>query len=201
MPEPCAIGLLGVLPCRFPYQDCSQICTLSASLASSVGNREDWIAGIGVRATWTYTTQNGRVVGQNIEHSVNIQNVQLAILRISWDGTQWRVVPIFGHNPALPASDDAACDDALFQLSNTTWSFIVTNPPPEASLAVASGATPADGCVVVVRNHGTPAPVFLERFGVLLTVNDQARNPTDNLPMANAAEQRIAQQLMTQLQH
>lgn len=200
LPEPCAIGLIGVLPCRFSYQDCSQICTLSASLAARVGSPKDWIAGIGVRATWTYTPQEGRVIGQNYRYPDPSGGVQLVLLRIGWDGAQWHVAPIFGHHPALPASDDAACDTALFQLVSTTWSFMLTDPPPEASLAVASGATPADGCVVVVRNHGTPAPVFLERFGVLLAVNDAAWNPTDNLPMANAAEQAIARQLMAQLQ-
>lgn len=76
---------------------------------------------------------------------------------------------------------------------------MLTDPQLGAQLAVASGATPVDGCVVVVRNYGTPAPIFLERFGVLLTVNDSARNPVDILPMANADEQRIAQQLIAQL--
>jgi len=53
--------------------------------------------------------------------------------------------------------------------------------------------------VVVVVHHGAPPPVFLQRFGVLLTVNHQAINPQDGLPMASAAEQRLAQQLMAQL--
>jgi hypothetical protein len=35
---------------------------------------------------------------------------------------------------------------------------------------------------------------------VLLTVNDQASDPLDNLPVANPAEQRLAQQLLAQVQ-
>ena len=64
---------------------------------------------------------------------------------------------------------------------------------------MAWGASPADGCVVVVVNYGTPPPSFLVRFGVLLAVNDQAINAPDALPMANGAEQRLAQHLMSLL--
>ena len=61
----------------------------------------------------------------------------------------------------------------------------------------ASDDTLADGCVAVLT-HGQQA-IFLQRFGVLLTVNDAARNPVDNLPVADAAEQRLAQHLLALL--
>jgi hypothetical protein len=41
--------------------------------------------------------------------------------------------------------------------------------------------------------------LFLQRFGVLLTVNDIARNPSDNLPVADSTEQALARRLYAQL--
>jgi hypothetical protein len=74
---------------------------------------------------------------------------------------------------------------------------MLTNPPPGSTAQFASDATPADGCIVVLdqqRGDGSPA-VFLERFGVLLTVNDVAVNPYDNFPVADAGERQLAAQL------
>jgi hypothetical protein len=191
-PETCAI--ITIVACRFPAQQCALICTAPASQAAGLGGARDWIAGVGVRPEWSYTTRSGGIVELNVGGT---DGWELVILRISWDGAYWHVTPIFGHT-ALPATDDAACDAALAQLTATTWFFMVSSPPPGASLAVASDASPVDGCVVVM-NHGEPRPVFLERFGVLLTVNDQAINPQDGLPKATAAEQQLAQRLMAQL--
>lgn len=72
------------------------------------------------------------------------------------------------------------------------------NPPPGAAALFASDATPTDGCVAVLDQGGQPA-VFLERFGVLLTVNDTAVNPTDNLPAADITERQLADRLTAPL--
>lgn len=194
--EPCTVAS-GILPCRFPDQDCSLLCTVSAPLAAQAGYPGEWIVGAGVHSAWTYTALDGRVVAQNVSDPIG---VRLVLLRIAWDGSKWHVTPLAGHIASLPASDDAACDAALILMTGTTWAFMVTDPPPGASLEVASGAAPGDGCVLVVAHHGTPPPTFLERYGVLLTVNGQAVNAQDELPMANAEEQALARQLMAPLQ-
>ncbi|MGH2515391.1 MAG: hypothetical protein ACRDHP_07025 [Ktedonobacterales bacterium] len=51
---------------------------------------------------------------------------------------------------------------------------------------------------MVVLTEGQPA-LFLERFGVLLTVNDAAVNAVDNRPASDPAEVQLAQHLASQL--
>jgi hypothetical protein len=196
--EPCILGG-PYIPCRFPGQDCSRICTVAQPPASITDTPDEWLASALVNASWTYTTLDGHVVADQIGESFG---VQVAVLRISWDGSSWHVSPIFGHTPGLDAADDAVCDPARAWLGQTTWSFILDDPPPDARVQQASDATPTDGCVVVLSQApaaGKPA-IFLERFGVLLTVNDVAHNPSDNLPVADSAEQRLAAQLLAELQ-
>lgn len=197
--EPCILTQPAI-PCRFPGQDCSELCTVAQPPASVVDTPETWIAAAIVSAAWTYTTLDGHIVAQNVGEQFGIQ---LAALRITWDGAQWHVTPLFGHTPGLDVADDAACDPLRFALSNTSsWSFMLNDPPPGAQVYFASDATPADGCAAMLAQApGGPAGagVFLQRFGVLLTVNDIARNPVDNLPVADPAEQHLAQQLLTEL--
>jgi hypothetical protein len=195
-PEPCILAQ-GVDPCRFPGQDCSYLCTVPHP-PSAVGSGGDWIAGALVSASWDYQTLDGRTVARGIGEQFG---VQLMALRIALDSAGWHVTPIFGHTPDLPVADDPVCAPARSWLAMGTWSFMLVDPPPGAQVQFASDATPADGCVAVLNQAPPTAPsaVFLERFGVLLTVNEVARNPTDNLPVADPAEQSLAQRLAAQL--
>ncbi|HEV7129646.1 MAG TPA: hypothetical protein VGN32_19590, partial [Ktedonobacterales bacterium] len=193
--EPCDLDRGQTIPCRFPGQNCGQLCTVLASSVPGTDATHDWIAAALVRATWQYATLDGHVLAHDIAESFGMQ---LAVLRISWDGSAWQVTPIVGHTLGLDVADDLACDPAREWLGQTSWSFMLTNPPPGERALFASDATPTDGCVVVLE-HGAPA-IFLERFGLLLTVNDAARNPTDTLSAADPAEQLLAQRLLAQLQ-
>jgi hypothetical protein len=198
-PEPC-LGIQPAVPCRFPVQDCSQLCTVTQPPPSVAGSPAAWVVVAVVRGTWDYLTLEGHVVAQ---HLVDGFGHQLAVLRITWDGAAWQAAPNFGHTPGLDVADDAVCDPAREALSQTPdWGFQLTNPSVGAQVQFASDATPADGCVALLYQPPVPSQpaVFLERFGVLLTVNDVARIPGDNLPVADAAEQRLAQQLMAELQ-
>jgi hypothetical protein len=193
-PEPCILGQPAI-PCRFAGQDCGQLCTVTQPPPTIAGAANTWVVAAAVSGAWDYVTLGGQVVAWQIGEPFG---AQLAALRITLDGAGWHVTPLFGHMPGLDVADDAVCDPARFAVQQTpSWSFMVTNPPPGETVQFASDATPADGCVAVL-NHAGPA-IFLERFGVLLTVNDAAVNPTDNLPVADAAEQRLAQQLMAEL--
>jgi hypothetical protein len=196
-PEPCILGQPAI-PCRFPGQDCGQLCTVPQLPASLAGPPGTWIVAVMVNDTYGYTTLGGQVVDEEPESSLGIQ---LAALRVTRDAGGWHVAPILGYTPGLPVADDPVCDPARFQLGqNPVWAFIVDGPPPGASVAYASDANPADGCVAVVQGFGQPAPVFLERFGVLLTVNDAAAsNSYAGLPAADAAERALAQRLLAPL--
>lgn len=195
-PEPCILDQPAV-PCRFIGQDCGQLCTILGvpRIPAVIGPPGTWMVAATVHTVWSYETLGGQVVAQDIPEPIT---VQLAVLRITWDGAGWHVAPLTGHVPGFDIADDAACDSARFAISQTaSWSFMVENPPPGATAQFASDTTLSDGCVAVL-NQGGPA-VFLERFGVLLTVNDAAVNPTDNLSVADAAERQLAQRLMASL--
>jgi hypothetical protein len=145
---------------------------------------------------WDYTTLDGHIVGNAIGDAYGLK---LAALSIQWDKVSgWHVSAILGHTPGLDLADDAACDPARYALSQTpSWSFMLVGPPPGAQVRFASDATPTNGCVAVLDQAPGDGQVaiFLYRFGVLLTVNDVAVNPTDNLPAADASEQALAAQM------
>ena len=193
-PEPCILTQPAI-PCRFPGQDCGQLCTVTHPPTTVAGSGGAWVVAATVRASWDYQTLDGQVVARDVTEAFG---VQLAVLRITWDTTGWHVTPIVGHIPGFDAADDAVCDPARYALAGTpSWSFMMTDPLPGATVQFVSDATPTDGCAAVLT-HGAPA-IFLERFGVLMTVNDAAINPTDNLPVADATEQHLARHLLAVL--
>ncbi|HEX9055892.1 MAG TPA: hypothetical protein VF818_00030 [Ktedonobacterales bacterium] len=194
-PEPCILGQPAI-PCRFAGQDCTQLCTVAHPPASVAGSGAAWVVAAMVSGTWEYRTMDGQLVDVGFASSLG---AQLAALRVTWDGAAWHAAPILGHTPGLDVADDLVCDPARYDIGATSsWSFMVDDPPPGAQVQFVSDATPADGCAAVLT-HGQPA-VFLERFGVLLTVNDAARNPVDNLNVADATDQQLTQRLLSQLQ-
>jgi hypothetical protein len=188
------------LPCRFPGQDCLQVCAVpqpSPAVARAPGER---IAAALVVSIWYYTTLRGQVVG---DHYPDTTDIGFAVLRITWDGASWHVRPILGLTPGLPVADDLVCTSARFWLEhNGSWAFMLTNPPPGAQAQFVSDMTPSDGCLVMLDPlPGSDVPaVFLERFGVLLAVNAAANEGGANLTMADSAEQSLAHHLATQAQ-
>jgi hypothetical protein len=195
-PEPCI--LVFAIPCRFPGQDCSQICTdpqPPPALAFSAG--PTWIAAVVVHANWDYTTPDGTPVASQVSEAFG---VQLAAVQITYTGGQWQVSAILGNVPGFDLASDPVCDPARYLLSQTNdWAFAVNNPPPGAHMAYIAAPNPADGCAAVFLGHNLPGEepaMFLQRFGVLRTVNAAAANPVATLPMADAEEQRLARQLL-----
>jgi hypothetical protein len=205
-PEPCILAV-DQIPCRFPGQDCGLFCTVDTTVAGPTWRLSpligaagiEWDAAIVVHADWRYISPNGQLLATSAESF----GLQLLTLRIIWDDTSWLVTPVFGHVPGFDVADDPVCDPARYWLSQSTWSFMLgENPPPGSQAQFASDTNPADGCVAAlnqVPGDSSHLAIFLERFGLLLTVNDNARNPTDNLPVADAAEQATANRLMAQL--
>jgi hypothetical protein len=195
-PEPCILGTPDI-PCRFPGQDCSQLCTMPFPPSSVAPSPTDWIATAEVAALWDYATPDGHEVASGLGEAFG---VQLLTFRITWDGAAWGVTPLFGHIAGLPASDDAVCDPARFWLGQGHWSFLLADPPPPGAQRpqFVSDATPTDGCLALLSQPGDPPAAFLERFGVLLAVNDLAESGGAKLPMADAAEERLARQLAAQ---
>lgn len=180
-------------PCHFQGQNCIDLCTVPNSPANvTAGTPDAWIAAAVVGAGWTYSAPDGYTLGSYPDAGTF---VELVILRITWDGAAWHVTPHFGHTPGLDTTDDIACDPARYWLANSTWSFMLNNPPPGSEAQFYSDANPADGCLVVMNRGQSAAAtaIFFERFGLLFTLNDNARNPVDNFPQADAAAQAMAQ--------
>jgi hypothetical protein len=125
---------------------------------------------------------------------------QLMVLRITWDGGGWHVAPVFGHIPGLDAVDDLVCDPLRVWLAQTTWSFMLTDPPPNASVRFISDGDPSHGCIGVLNQApGIDKPaIFYQHFGAPLVMNDVAFNPQDGLVRASANEQVEAAPLLAQ---
>ncbi|HEX9413979.1 MAG TPA: hypothetical protein VF916_10795, partial [Ktedonobacterales bacterium] len=81
--ELCAVSP-ATQPCRFPDQDCRQLCTATPSgqAIPSGADRSTWIAGAPVQASWELTRPDGTVVDQGLTSAGG--NVLLALLRITW---------------------------------------------------------------------------------------------------------------------
>jgi hypothetical protein len=199
--EPC-FAEANVRPCRFPGQDCAQLCTWPMPVAPSGGTGPEWIAAALAQTSREYTALDGQEVAHN-QYEFGL-NLYLVMLRIRWDGTRWHVTPTIGHTPNLPPADDLLCGPALEWLSQPPLDFLFnTASAAYTTIRYASSATPVDGCVVRVVGaaSGIPTPaLFLERFGVLLAANDAAVGlAAPGSPRADASEQALAQQLAAQL--
>ena len=208
--EPCLASSGFAPPCRFPDQDCRQLCTATPSgqAVPPSADRSTWIAAAPVQASWELTASDGTVVGQGAagEGAEDF----LMLLRITWDGTHWHVAPLFGYTTGGPVADDTVCAPAR------DWLAINSDPVSGGPLVpggpaltgttgeilYTSGPDPTDGCFVSVAPSAFASPpsppllhpaTFLLRFGVLVAVNAEAHQVAPRLPVADASEQAIAQ--------
>jgi hypothetical protein len=191
--EPCTLSV--TLPCRFPTQDCQLICTLSAAQAPP-SVPPTWVVAVPVTERWTYRAADGQVL--LAAPGSPTLNYFLAVLTVGWDGTSWSATPSFGHTAGGDVGDSLACDVAREHL--LSYHDATTGPLQFQlnlpTIGYRADATPSDGCVVgAVPDAGSNA-LFLERFGVLLAVNDVAARIAPGLPRATPEEQTLASQLL-----
>lgn len=197
-------------PCYFLGQDCGSLCTYISSSpgAPVVYNGIDpvWVAGMYVHMSMRYAAPDGTLLEQGVFSNYGIEVMLLGIL---WDGTNWHVLPLLGHRAPFPPSDDLVCDPAFEALGQTPISYLFY---PDASFDVtldyASGPNPSDGCLVRLAGNpraaepaipGDGTALFLERLGVLLAASDAAHTLLPNLPQASAAERQLAAQLAARI--
>lgn len=222
--DPCA-QYQAIQPCRFPDQDCRNLCTATPNDSSVPAdtNTFGWIVAVPAHAAWELDASNGSAVGQGLvgpgEGIVNPGAEDLLVLlRIMWDGTAWQVTPLFGHTHG-PVADDSVCSPArdwladagevpapiLVPIGSALWG---QSDGQGGGVVYASGPNPTDGCFVsvassalaVIPNPPISGPTtFLLRFGVLVAVNASARQIAPTLPVADASEQAIAGRLQAQL--
>jgi len=196
--------------CTFSYQNCHLFCP---GLDSGSSAAQVWDVFAPVRPLWKVATMDGQVLerdipdnslwdfatGQTIDES-------LVPLRITWDSLGWHVT--VSHDAS--ASDAGFFDPACAAAQDEVQFF---EPPVDAGQVIypqwqyASGSVPAVGCIALGSpqpNPGTtPTPsssqaavaYCLHRFGVNLTANALAQRYWPYLPVADAREQLLAQQL------
>jgi hypothetical protein len=164
-----------------------------------------------VQVTWTYTTLSGQIVAQNQPDVPSVtQPEYLEELFITWDGTHWQVTDNAQGNAAGFLAGDANCTAGVSNVDQSN-SFSETSLPENPNLAVNwsgnAGSDGGAGCLLVgmpQASNLTPVPhpevmaLCLYRFGVLLAVNNVARSTWPQLPVADANEQSIAQQIASQ---
>ncbi|HEV2235421.1 MAG TPA: hypothetical protein VGR57_02060 [Ktedonobacterales bacterium] len=209
--EPCAESGETLQPCRFADQDCRLLCTLPDTSFGGIG----WLVAVPARASWTLTTLDGVPAGTAADgpHQADV----LVVMRLSWDFSGWHAPPLFGHAAGGAVADDTVCAPARDWLASGA-ALLGLAPGPlvpggtltgaDGSVTYASGGDPTDGCAVTVQPGAlafAPSPAvtqpmqFLLRFGVLLAVNDAAHQVVPGLPVADSAEQAIAQRLLSAL--
>jgi len=205
---PCTIdGQNNGFECAVWGQDCRSFCADPTGGSDANSSMKAWdVLGI-ILPVWDYTTLDGKSVAQNQPDAfAGAEGYETLLpLHIVWNGSAWQVtIPLdsantlpFGNPFCVSAKTEIELDSSLYaaQLKNVTVQWKYT-----------SSAIPAAGCVAVATPNLsglliTPSPSYhvaaycLQRFGVLLAANDVAHQLWPMMPMADAYEQHLAQQL------
>ncbi len=213
--------------CTLAEQDCSRLCTIPWNVQGIPQEAEmGWLAFAQTHLSWNYATLQGQPItgDQPIDNSpANYTSLtdQLTLLNITWQQDGWHIRPLLG--PDLPSptivdsgdlgqpaganiqlADDPACvaaQDVFAQIS--AYSSSLLNASPQ-QIHYVSGTNPAAGCVVTLpltidnaTSTTLQTAIFLERFGVMLAVNDAAHRLQPDLPLADREEKTLAGQLTT----
>jgi hypothetical protein len=159
-----------------------------------------------VQLFWQFTTLQGQIIAENqADTFIRGQQNDISVpLNTIWDGEQWDV-SIARIGDYVYASDPvcAAAMDDLYNLESAVPATTAQNT--DTSMNPIQGTTFASGCLIefelqndVIRtttpNISPPLVAdVMQRFGVLLAVNDEAHHLFPFLPVANAYEKQLAQ--------
>ncbi len=196
--------------CLFEDQDCRLFCDVPMMLSqTSSPAAQVWKVIVVVRSFWQYETLDGQMIASNEADTFmgGLENEHFVPLLISRDSSGWHVSPLFLNPQAF--FGDPVCDSALQDAQIVTGVFMIKNVPIPINYRSMAGPNLAGGCAVVM----TPLPgpgmtptspaspplvaYCLHRFGVLLAANDVAHQQWPYLPVANAREKQLAQQLVS----
>lgn len=199
--NPCAGSFFGPLSnCYNNGENCHAFCPSEDQPGTAPSNRWDVLAVI--KVSWDYIAPNGQVVAQNQPDEDDNTGTEYEVaLYLTWNNGHWHVMTEEAGIPFTPP----ACLAAFFIASqNFSYFSTLANPNQAVFWSYQAGANPASGCLLLgypSTNSGTPVinpkPIarLLSRFGVLLALDATTHNDWPFLPMANAYEQGIAQQI------
>jgi len=215
--SPCAGQFPGFAStCSTNGQDCHLFCMVGVTnFAQAPSPPDRWdVLGV-IRSSWTYTTPNGQVVVQNQpDETDNLGTEYLVSLYISSTNGQWHVTTRIPPNTTTNGFDTAepSCEAANNLVAQTGYGIYSNITPPgipggSVEWDTNYGPNLAAGCLLTARglppqtNAATPIPTpkpfahCLYRFGVLLALDAATQHFWPNLPMADAHEKGIAQQI------
>jgi hypothetical protein len=198
-PNPCAVNFVGS-SCYSHGEDCHTFCTAQEQPGIAPSNR--WDVSAVVKVSWDYTAPGGQLVAQNQPDENDNTGTEYEIeLYLTWSGGHWHVATEAANLPATPPG----CLAAYF-VSSQGHSFFAAsaNPTSPVYWNAQVGTNPASGCLLLaypLTNSPTPVanpqPIarVLYRFGVPLALDTATHNDWPAMPVANAYEQSIAQQI------
>ena len=205
--DPCVLAE----QCSLGHQDCRAICD-DPSVFYIDQEREGWSVAVVIRLSWSYTTLAGQTIARDQPDSAirGNQAYRLLPVHITRDSQGWHVFP-------FPRNIDSGYDDPLCSQSGQDITQL-TGTPDNQDMYVEQVYDAPDhvtvGCLAVLKSQprvitdprtplpatdGQPIAYFLERFGVVLAVNDVAHRLWPYLPVADAYEKSQAQQLLAAL--
>ncbi len=200
---PCSISQA----CILNGQDCRLFCDAPGGTISPSAIIPGWNVLAVVSSLWEYATLDGQIIAYDQADTfiADMANEHLVPLSITWNNPGWQVSALFPNSQAPLA--DPVCDSARGDAQALAGAFAINNLPVQVQEQSVSGANPAAGCVVVITPGQQPGATptsttakplvayCLHRFGVLLAANDTAHRFWPYLSVADAYEQRLAQQL------
>lgn len=211
----CYPGNIGNQSCGSCYTFCNPPSGLDFNGPTGyVGFPSTWDIYVVSGATWDYTTLGGQSVSASQPDTIASSTLEYTFpLFISWTGSQWHVTDIpqkndfnffFGFTP--PCAVTQAILQNNNNLTSPFYSITINGQPQNLSWQDDdSGKNLAQGCLwgaIIQPGNNTPAATnapeayVLYRFGVILAANSLAHQWWPNLPVANAYEQGIVQQLL-----
>lgn len=199
--------------CSVNGVSCQRLCPTPVSDPNGASAHPSWRVYVPMRITWSYATSSGQVVAQHESDETGKNGYEdLLPLYLTWNGSTWQVTDQSGlPAPTLPdVTSNPLCLAALASLSGNKTLHSTTFQGQDATTNdyhFLAGANAGSGCLIKVPLYNqkrkpipsAPEAQLLYRFGVLLAANAATHGYWPNLPVADAYEQHLAQQLGAQL--
>ena len=192
---------------------CAPLCDAGAGFGGPGAQTVGWSVLAQVSTTWSYTFPDGHTVeGAGATNGAGgaAAAANFVPLSVTWrDGTGgWDVSPY--ASPFSSGGTGGPFGSFVCGLANADYSTLTPDSSSplfqSASFQCLTASNPADGCVIAVTPAGPNGQVsssitdktalFLYRFGLLYTANDQAHQAAPSFANANESQQALAQQIV-----
>lgn len=204
--DPCVVSG----PCLNSQQDCRSFCAdPTLSWPGQFATAKGWDVVVVVQLLWSYSTFSNQVIARDQPDSAlrGVQAYQTVSLHIDRGKQGWLVVP--SSSETNSGADDPFCSQGMQDIIG-----LLNSSGNSQQVNVQQSFHTAADCLEIaglsaseVSATPTPTPatnalqnaVFLDRFGVVLAVNEVAQHLFPSLPLADAAEKSLAQSLLAAL--